>query len=112
MLTDFNQMPSDARVWVYQCNKELTDAEVKSIKEKTAVFTEQWTAHKQQLRAGFDVRYNRFLIITIDEKQAMASGCSIDASVHFIQSLEKDLNVSFFDRMLFTYKNGDKVEAL
>ncbi len=112
MLTDINQMPSDARVWVYQCNRALTDAEVKAITDKTVEFTDNWTAHKQELLAGCAILYNRFLILMIDEKKAIASGCSIDSSVHFIQSLEKEFHVSFFDRMLFAYKDGDRVEAL
>lgn len=112
MFTDINNMPSDARVWVYQCNKELNESEVKSINEKTATFMNSWTAHNQQLLASSTLRYNRFLILMIDEKQALASGCSIDSSVHFIQSLEKEFHISFFDRMLFAYKNGDRVEAL
>lgn len=112
MLTDINKMPPDARVWVYQCNRTLTETEIKTVLARTTVFTDSWTAHKQDLQAGFDIRYNRFLILIIDEKQAMASGCSIDSSVHFIQTLEKELGVSFFDRMLFAYRDGDRVEVL
>ena len=43
----------------------------------------------------------------IDQQQAEASGCSIDASVHFIQSLEAKYGVSLLDRMNVTYKQGD-----
>jgi hypothetical protein len=112
MLTDINEMPADARVWVYQCNRELTGKEAEEISQKAAAFTEGWTAHKQNLRAACTVLYNRFLILMIDEKVAMASGCTIDSSVHFVKSLEKEYGVSFFDRMIFAYKSGDKVEAL
>ena len=112
MLTDINKMPSDARIWVYQCNRELTDSEVKSITDKTAAFANSWTSHNLHLHAACEIRYNRFLILMIDEKAATAGGCSIDSSVHFIQSLEKEYHVSFFDRMLFAFKNGNRVEAL
>src|SRR5437868_414127 len=110
MITDIAKMPADARVWVYQSNRELTGTETKTIAEKTAAFADKWTAHNQALRAAFEIRYNRFLILMIDEKEAMASGCSIDSSVHFIQSLEKEFHINFFDRMLFSFINNGHVE--
>ncbi|HNQ00626.1 MAG TPA: ABC transporter ATPase, partial [Bacteroidia bacterium] len=70
-----------------------------------------WTAHDKALKAGFEIRYNRFIILSIDEKQAAATGCSIDKSVHFIQKLEQELNISLMNRMLFAYKEGDKVKV-
>ena len=42
----------------------------------------------------------------VDEKQAMASGCSIDKSVHFIMGLENEFNISLTNRMLFAYTNN------
>ena len=36
-----------------------------------------------------------------------ATGCSIDASVHFIQQLERDYNVDLMDKMNVSYKQGE-----
>ena len=35
------------------------------------------------------------------------SGCSIDASVHFIQQLEMDFSVDLLDKMNVSYKQGE-----
>jgi len=43
----------------------------------------------------------------VDEKQAMASGCSIDKSVHFVLGLESELGISLTNRMLFAYRNNE-----
>jgi hypothetical protein len=48
----------------------------------------------------------------IDKNYTEASGCSIDKSVHFIQSLEKEFNITLMDRMLFAYKNNGRVEVV
>ncbi len=103
MYISSKEMPSHSRVWVYQANRPLTDAEVEQINVKTQTFVDTWTAHKAALRASFEVRYNQFLLLLIDEKQAMASGCSIDSSVHFVKALEKEMNLSFFDRLTLAY---------
>lgn len=104
-------MPSDARVWVYQSNRNLRDAEVSSIEDSGISFIDEWAAHGASLKASFDVLYNRFVIIAVDEKQALASGCSIDKSVHFIKELEKQLNLNLFDRMQVAYRKGNEIES-
>lgn len=98
MYIPFEQMPAHARVWVYQANRNLEEGEVSVILEKCKDFLARWTAHKQNLYASTNVFYARFLVIALDEERSAASGCSIDASVHFIKSLEKDLHLDFFDR--------------
>src|SRR5690242_10791951 len=105
-MTTYNNMPADSRVWVYQSNRRLTEAEIASTKEKANDFIEEWTAHGAKLKACFEIRYGIFLLMLVDEKQAMASGCSIDKSVHFILGLENELGVSLTNRLLFTYKNN------
>ena len=80
-------MPSDARVWVYQSNTILSDAEVNTIKNEGAHFISDWAAHGSNLKASFDVLFNRFIVIAVDEQQATASGCSIDKSVKFVKEL-------------------------
>jgi hypothetical protein len=107
-----SELPGHSRIWIYQSNRLLTDEETKQISEKTQSFLESWTAHNNALKGSFEIRYNRFLILMIDEKTAGASGCSIDKSVHFIQSLEKDYGINFFDRMSFAIKNDDSTEIL
>ena len=47
----------------------------------------------------------------VDESLAGASGCSIDKSVHFIKQIEQHYGVDLFDRMTFTYKDGETVKS-
>ena len=105
-------LPDHSRIWIYQCSRELTNDELVSIGALTKQFLEGWTAHNQALKAGYEIRYSRFLILMIDEKTAGASGCSIDKSVHFMQSLEKKYGVTFMDRMKFAYKDDGRVEVI
>ncbi|UAB80545.1 ABC transporter ATPase [Marixanthomonas sp. SCSIO 43207] len=109
MLTEFKNLPEDSRIWIYQSNRKLTDDEVSEIEGKTATFLKQWTAHGSDLQAGFEIKYNRFIVIGLNQAIASASGCSIDASVHFIQSLEKDYKVDLMDKMNVTFYSGDYI---
>ncbi|HEX8515652.1 MAG TPA: ABC transporter ATPase [Bacteroidia bacterium] len=110
-MDSINTMPSDARVWVYQSNKALSADEVMAIREAGEKFISGWSAHGAALRASFDILYDRFVVIGVDEKQALASGCSIDKSVHFIKDLEQKLKLDFFDRMQVAYKDANDILA-
>jgi hypothetical protein len=61
------------------------------------------------LKAGYEIKYKRFLIIGLDQSGQAATGCSIDASVHFIQNLETTYNVELLDKMNVSYKQGEFV---
>ncbi|MBV1922930.1 MAG: ABC transporter ATPase [Flavobacteriaceae bacterium] len=107
MLTEFKNLPDDSRIWIYQSNRKLTDTEIESINTKTKDFLVQWTAHGKDLEASFEIKYNRFIVIGLNQENASASGCSIDSSVYFIQSLEKEYEIDLMDKMNVTFYNGD-----
>ncbi len=97
------------RVWIYQSNRRLTSTEEVRILEILDTFTGQWKAHGKQLAAWAEVRYSYFVIITVDETVAPPTGCSIDKSVHLLKNLEKELQITLFDRMQIAYKEGEDV---
>src|SRR5476649_3050231 len=103
------QFSENSRVWVYQSDKKLSDQEVQQIQAQLDSFTTGWTAHNSQLKAKAEIRYNRFLILVVDESQAGASGCSIDKSVHFMKELEQQFNINLFDRFNLAYRDGDEI---
>ena len=109
MLTDFKNLPDHSRIWIYQSKRKFTDEEVERLKPLLETFLTQWTAHGQALEAGFEIKYNRFIIIGLNQESASASGCSIDASVHFIQQLEKEFQVDLLDKMNVTYYTGEYI---
>jgi hypothetical protein len=103
------QFSENSRVWVYQADKKLSDTEVEQIKTQLDNFTTGWTAHNNQLKAKAEVRYNRFLILIVDESQAGASGCSIDKSVNFMKQIGQEFNINLLDRFNLAYRDGEEV---
>jgi hypothetical protein len=103
------EFSSHSRVWVYQSDRKLTDAEALQIQVQLDNFATGWTAHNNQLLAKAEIRYNRFLILIVDESQAGASGCSIDKSVNFIKQLEQQFGINLFDRFNLAYRDGEEV---
>ena len=109
MLVDFNILPEESRVWIYQANRSFSEDELQEIQSKLDIFIENWTAHGSDLQAGYTTKYKRFIVLGLNQNLNSATGCSIDASVHFIQQLEKDYKVDLMDKMNVSYKQGDYV---
>ncbi|WP_435139676.1 ABC transporter ATPase [Formosa sp. A9] len=109
MLVDFNTLPETSRVWIYQANRSFSDSELEDITHKLNEFITNWTAHGADLKAGYEIKYKRFIVLAINQEFNKASGCSIDASVHFIQELEKAYQVDLMDKMNVSYKQGEFV---
>ena len=109
MILSFSEMPLDSRIWVYQSDRKIQEQELIEIKTKLTEFLKNWTAHGDDLRSSFEIKYDRFLIIALNEKSTKASGCSIDACVHFIQKIEKDYSLNLLDKMNVAFKQGDYI---
>jgi hypothetical protein len=109
MIVDFNTLPDNARIWIYQSNRPFNEAEKTEISSKLSQFLSQWTAHGSDLQAGFIIEHNRFIVIGLNQDSSYATGCSIDASVHFIQQLEQAYQVDLLDKMNVTYKQGEHI---
>ena len=109
MLVNFDSLPNEARIWLYQSDQKFDDEQVAKIEKDLSTFLTGWTAHGSNLKAGFEVKYHRFIIIGLDQSEASASGCSIDSQVRFIIALQQELGVDLLDKMNVTYYQNDRI---
>lgn len=114
MYVPFDELSHQARVWVYQSDRQLTEDEVSLIEESAPAFLNNWAAHGKPLKASFQLIENQFLILAVEEAAQAASGCSIDSSVAFIKALETELQLNFMDRakVAFAVENQVYLESL
>lgn len=108
MIVPLNSLSPDSRVWIFQSSRPLASAEIDLLSHELVNFLSSWTAHNQNLYAGFEIKEAWFMTIAVDENHASASGCSIDKLTHFVKSQEAALGVSFFDRLTVLIKSKDE----
>lgn len=107
MLIPFDEMPKSARIWIYQSNRKMTDEEVATAHQLLTNFVDNWVAHSTPLKASYLIKYNRFIVLAVDNEYHPASGCAIDSSVRIIQDLEQKFGIDLLDKMNVTYKTGE-----
>ncbi|CAA6799234.1 MAG: Unknown protein [uncultured Aureispira sp.] len=111
-MVDYKQLPANARVWIYQSNQVFSEAQTKEIQQNLEQFVAQWQSHGAPVSAWAGIRYQRFVILVVDEAQEAPSGCSIDSSVAIIKDIEQKMGVNMFDRLNLAYKvDANTVES-
>lgn len=107
MYVPFENLPDSARVWVYQSNHPFKEEDLPALHRDLEQFITAWTVHGADLSASYKIEYNRFIVLGVDEDYAATSGCSVDASVHFIQHLEEKYKIDLLDKMNVVYRQGE-----
>jgi hypothetical protein len=110
-INDIPAFPEQSKVWIYQADRSFNESQQYEINRLIGSFTSQWTAHNQELRAWGGILYDRFIVLMVDETGAPASGCSIDASVHFLKSLQSQYGINLFDRLHLAYLKNDQLKT-
>jgi hypothetical protein len=109
MIMSFSEMSKDSRIWIYQSNRKFIASELEELNSKIVAFLNSWASHGSEMLCSYQIKYDRFIIIALDESKTSASGCSIDSCVHFIQGLEKTFEVLLLDKMNVAFKQGEYI---
>lgn len=109
MYLPFEEMPAGARIWIYQSDRKLTPEEERLVSEKLQPFCEQWNTHGSRMPTSFDIKYSKFIILSVDESQLGASGCSIDSSVKTLRNIEEELGINLLNQGKVSFMEGEEV---
>ena len=108
----FDELPPDARLWIFAAERPLTALESSRVLEETDAFINQWMAHGVPLTAARDLRYDQFILVGVDERAAGVSGCSIDALVRRMQQLESVPGLELVNNAPVLYREGESIERV
>lgn len=109
---DLDRLPDSARLWIFAAGRALDEDEAGRLREEMERFLEGWAAHGRDLAAGVDVRQGRFLLVAVDERAASASGCSIDALVRQVRTLQQSMGIELLDGSAVWYRDGDELRRV
>ncbi|MDP7479420.1 MAG: hypothetical protein QGI10_09145 [Vicinamibacterales bacterium] len=102
----FNELPPDARLWIFSAERPLSEPERARVLEEVDAFIGQWAVHDVPLKTARDLRYDRFIFVAVDGRAAGASGCSIDALVRRMKGLQAELGVELVNHAPVLYRDG------
>jgi hypothetical protein len=108
----FDALPDDARLWIFNAARPLDGAARAAVPADVDAFLAGWAAHGAPLTAARELRYDRFLLVGVDEHAAGASGCSIDALTQRLRRLEGELGIALLENAPVLYRDGGTVHRV
>lgn len=102
----------DFRVLIYPASRTLLPIEVKEITEKLFDFLPTWNAHGAPLKSSFKIAHGQFIIISIDEEETAASGCSMDSLNAVMRQIDEQYQLGLFDRMKAAYLSSESSQVV
>ena len=106
MSISFSDLPDNSKIWIFPSSRKFYESELPVLMEEIQSFMDDWT----ELDCGFELDYDRFIIIGVDTSEATLQLDKHDALILFIQKLEADYDVTLLDRINVCYKQGKFVQ--
>jgi hypothetical protein len=110
MIVDFNEIPTWSKLWVFPSSRKFYEQEISGLKENIEAFLNSWTNEDQLFNCAYELKYDRFIIISVDNSEINLSLKTHDALSVFIQELEKKYEVILLDKINVCYKQGEFVQ--
>ncbi len=103
----FQDQPDEGRLWVFAARAPLAEDAQARIGASVDAFLDAWAAHGHALRASRELADDRFLFVAVDPASEPPSGCSIDAMVRHLKTLEADTGTELVAHGPVWYRDGD-----
>lgn len=108
MLVNFEELDSNAKVFLYPSNKKFYPELLTSIENEVEHFIKNW-AEKYGIDTGFEIKYQRFIIVGIGTLKPITTQI-IDELVSFIFSLQQKHEIELLDKLNVCFKQGEFVQ--
>lgn len=89
--------------WIFQALSPLSAGQQQRVSAALDQFLQKWNAHGTPVPGVYELRYERFLILTAPE--GSTSGCSIDSMTREVTALMQRENIQRAEASLVFYKN-------
>ena len=106
MTVSFSELPDSSKIWIFPSSRKFYDNEMPELFTKIESFLKDWT----ELSCGFELKYDRFIIIGVDTSEKNLTLKNHDDLTIFIQKLEAEYEVTLLDRINVCYKQGQFVQ--
>ena len=110
MIVNFKQIPDEGKLWIFPSHRKFYPQEIAELKERVEAFLTEWDDQEIAIKCSYSLKYDRFIIITVDDSKNSLSLQAHELLITFIQDLEKKYDIVLMDKINVCYKQGDYVQ--
>jgi hypothetical protein len=108
-MSDLSSLPEKSRIWVFTASRPLSSSDESYLTSLLTRVFALWTKKSPGVRGVFEFRDARFLLVGADEREALVSGCGIDAMMQWMKQIESESGLRLVDRMQVYWRDADGV---
>ncbi|MBL4724001.1 MAG: ABC transporter ATPase [Lutibacter sp.] len=112
MLVNFENLAPSSTIWIYQSNRAFLKNELEIIRTKIENFIAEWKRHGEGLKASYQIKYNQFIILAVDEDHNEVSGCAIDSSVNLLKQFEKAFDIDLTNKLNVSFRDNENLNIV
>jgi len=110
MIVDFNEIPNLSKLWVFPSSRKFYPQEIDALKSSVEDFLSNWTNNGEPINCSYQLKYDRFIIITVDDSDISLSLQAHDELTTLILGLETKYDVILLDKINVCFKQGQFVQ--
>ncbi|PHQ56743.1 MAG: ABC transporter ATPase [Lutibacter sp.] len=110
MIVNFKQIPGEAKLWIFPSSRKFYPQEIVELKERITAFLTEWDDQEIVIKCSYSLKYDRFIVITVDDSKNSLSLQAHDLLITFIQELENIFDLILMDKINVCYKQGEYVQ--
>lgn len=110
MIVDYNKIPNWGKLWIFPSSRKFYPQEIAELKASIENFLNNWENEKIPLNCSYSLKYDRFIIISVDDSNTSLSLKAHDDLTAFILGLETKYNIVLLDKINVCYKQGEFVQ--
>lgn len=109
-LIEFNQLPNEAKIWVFVSSRKFYTKEIEAINLFIDTFLNLWTSNGKIIESAYLIKHNRFIIVGANTNKLNLSFDAHEQLTLAIQKLEQKFEVSLLDKINVCFKQGEFVQ--
>lgn len=110
MIVDFKEIPKWCKLWVFPSSRKFYPQEITELTASIETFLNDWSSGDESFKCAFELKYDRFIIISVDDSEKSLSLKTHNKLATFILSLESKYEVLLLDKINVCYKQGEFVQ--
>lgn len=111
MKVDFSILPNEAKLWMYQSSRPLTNQEKELFNASSEAFLSSWESHGIPVQGSIDLINDHFIRVAAYTDEPSMCGRAQDAQVRLAKELEQLLGIELTNRMLVAFEDGGEVTS-
>lgn len=110
MIVDFKNIPDWCKIWIFPSSRKFYEQEITGLNERIENFLVQLSEENNDIDCAFELKYDRFIILTVDDTNEPLSVQVHNNIATFALDLEKEYKVTLLDKINVCYKQGEFVQ--